>query len=676
MRPLDEAKKDIVTEDKQIEKLEKQARSLSLWYAPTILVGVFIFISFAIIWLIQINIHATKLNQLVSKAESTTEIIRQQLKGNQDYLLMIAKERSNGFMDIKTFQERASQYVTDHPEMICINWVDADYLITDVAPIIPNKQIVGLRLNLPESKRAAHLARKKRQPVYTHPFVVIQGELAFELWVPVFRDSVFLGLFGGIYSYEKMLHSLVCPQVLKTSCISVVNTSGEVLMELPATGTTDEKLVHLTPLTLPENGVSLQFKGYGSGVLDRNLLLLEFLCLAFLIGIVYAIWRLRHTSEVSKRAEEALFEKQQVFRTLVENSPDIIARYDFDCRRTYVNPAYLKAAQMPQEELLITSQKQLSPLPAASAEVLQNLLRKVLDSGVAEDVDVIWPKEDNINYWYNVYAFPEFDREGKVMSVMTVSRDITNHKQTEESLIKAKEHAEESDRLKSAFLANMSHEIRTPMNGILGFTDLLKTPNLKDEEQQEYIRIIEKSSNRLLNTINEIIDISKIESGQMNVNISASNINEQTEYIYNFFMPEVKGKGIQLGFKNSLQAEEAIIKTDHEKISAILINLVKNSIKFTKEGSIEFGYEKKGKYIEFFVKDTGIGIPKDRQEAIFERFIQADIGDKMAFQGTGLGLSISKAYVQMLGGKIWLESEEGKGSTFYFTIPYIINSFV
>ncbi|MDO9613198.1 MAG: ATP-binding protein [Bacteroidota bacterium] len=156
----------------------------------------------------------------------------------------------------------------------------------------------------------------------------------------------------------------------------------------------------------------------------------------------------------------------------------------------------------------------------------------------------------------------------------------------------------------------------------------------------------------------------------MKVNMKESNVNEQIEYIYTFFKPEVEGKGMQLFFKNSLPLKEAILKTDREKVSAIFINLVKNAIKYSDKGSIGLGYEKKGKHLEFFVKDTGIGIPKDRQEAIFDRFVQADIGDKRAFQGAGLGLSISKAYVEMLGGKIWVESEEGKGSTFYFTIPY------
>jgi len=244
----------------------------------------------------------------------------------------------------------------------------------------------------------------------------------------------------------------------------------------------------------------------------------------------------------------------------------------------------------------------------------------------------------------------------------------------------AKEKAEESDRLKSAFLANMSHEIRTPMNGILGFAELLKEPKLKDNEQIEYIGMIEKSGKRLLNIINDIIDISKIEAGQMEVYLEESNINDQIEFINRFFQPEFERKGLQHSIKNGLSSNESVIKTDREKIYAILSNLVKNAIKYTNTGSIEFGYElvktqsgtveQDRGFLQFYVKDTGIGIPKERQNAVFERFIQADISDKMALQGAGLGLSISKAYVEMLGGKIWVESEPGNGTIFYFTIPY------
>ena len=241
-------------------------------------------------------------------------------------------------------------------------------------------------------------------------------------------------------------------------------------------------------------------------------------------------------------------------------------------------------------------------------------------------------------------------------------------------LLKAKDRAEESDRLKSAFLANMSHEIRTPMNGILGFSELLKEPKLSGKRQQEYIDIIKKSGARMLNIINDIISISKIEAGLMEANIHKLNVNNKIEFIHQFFLPETTKKGLLFSTKKPLKGDHAFINSDAEKIYTILTNLVKNAIKHTETGAIELGYTLKTDQqipeLVFYVKDTGIGIAKSRQKLIFERFTQADISNKMAFQGAGLGLSISKAYVELLGGKIWIDSAKGKGTTFYFTLPY------
>lgn len=247
--------------------------------------------------------------------------------------------------------------------------------------------------------------------------------------------------------------------------------------------------------------------------------------------------------------------------------------------------------------------------------------------------------------------------------------DITEQKNVENELLIAKEKAEVSSRLKSAFLANMSHEIRTPMNAILGFSELLEQQKLTVERQKKYFEIIKKSGKRLLNVINDIIDISKVESGQMEVLISEFNILEQIKEVHAFFNPEAMGKGILLNIKNLLPSNEITIKSDNHKINAILVNLVKNAIKYCDQGTIEIGVEMKESILEFYVKDTGLGIDKDRQDAIFDRFVQADIEDERALQGSGLGLSICKAYVEMLGGEIWVESEPGKGSIFYFTIP-------
>jgi PAS domain S-box-containing protein len=242
-------------------------------------------------------------------------------------------------------------------------------------------------------------------------------------------------------------------------------------------------------------------------------------------------------------------------------------------------------------------------------------------------------------------------------------------KKTEENLYLALEKATESDRLKTAFLQNMSHEIRTPMNGILGFADLLRNMDLTPEKQQKYIEIITKSSNRLLNTLNDLMDISKLETGQVKLNFEKTVIYEELKNIFDLFNKEAANKGLQLELESQNLSKDLSITTDKNKLDAILMNLIKNAIKYSHQGIIKFGFIEKEKTIEFYVKDDGIGIPKSRQKAIFNRFVQADIEDKKVFEGAGLGLSLSKSYVTMLGGKIWVTSKVGEGSQFYFTIP-------
>ncbi|NEW81388.1 MAG: PAS domain S-box protein [Mariniphaga sp.] len=290
------------------------------------------------------------------------------------------------------------------------------------------------------------------------------------------------------------------------------------------------------------------------------------------------------------------------------------------------------------------------------------------DIGTSADSQNIKIK-DKKKMWFRNWAYPIFDNNGEVCNVIIQHDNITESKLADQEMVIAKEHAEESDRLKSSFLANMSHEIRTPMNGILGFAGLLKEPDLTSEETEEYIEMIEKSGARMLNIINDIVCISKIESGLMEISISKTNVNEQLQYIYTFFKPEAMQKGLQFNYINSLPTKKAIINTDKEKIYAIFTNLVKNAIKFTAKGAIEFGCNRKGEFLEFFVKDSGLGILKEQEQLIFERFRQGSESLSRNYEGAGLGLSISKAFVKMLGGRIWLVSEYGNGSTFYFTIP-------
>jgi len=250
-----------------------------------------------------------------------------------------------------------------------------------------------------------------------------------------------------------------------------------------------------------------------------------------------------------------------------------------------------------------------------------------------------------------------------------LDKEIEEHKLTTKKLIKSKEKAEESDRLKSAFLANMSHEIRTPMNGILGFTNLLLEPDLSSENSVKYIGIINKSGHRMLNTINDIIDIAKIDSQQMQLTKGVVNITKLMSELFSFFEVNCKEKGIKLILNNFKESRDIVIKTDKTKFNSIMINLINNAIKYTDKGAITIDCIKDEKELKFSIKDTGIGIPLNRQSAIFNRFEQADVSDKRAQQGSGLGLAITKSYIEMLDGEISLESVEDLGSTFYFTLP-------
>ena len=367
-----------------------------------------------------------------------------------------------------------------------------------------------------------------------------------------------------------------------------------------------------------------------------------------------------------KKAELALQESKEFLDKIINSVGSPIFVKDIEHKFCLINNALCEMLGFPSDKIIGTTGYEY--LPEDQMRVFLDKDREVFDTGI-----------ENINEELLT------DGAGKVRTIITIKtlytdfsgnrflvgviNDVTKLKLSEKDLIKAKEKAEESDRLKTIFLANMSHEIRTPMNGILGFTELLKDPDLTGEKQKDFINTIEKSGQRLLNIINDIINISKVESNTTDVVISRTNINEQIDYLFKLFSPEADKKGLQL-IHNALAIPDATLMTDMEKLYAILANLIKNAVKFTSKGSVAFGYEIIGDEIRFFVKDTGIGIRHDQLDVVFERFRQVSEGFARSFEGAGLGLSISKAYVEMLGGKIWVESELGTGSTFFFTLPY------
>ncbi len=265
--------------------------------------------------------------------------------------------------------------------------------------------------------------------------------------------------------------------------------------------------------------------------------------------------------------------------------------------------------------------------------------------------------------------FGEIQYKGQHARV-SVIRDITERKKTEEELRKAKEKAEESDNLKSVFLQNLSHEIRTPMNGIIGFSEFLKSPDLSYEQQIAYVDIIHSCSKQLLNSINDIIEISKIESGYIIIEDVLFDLNNLLNTLFNNFQSQAKEQNLQFNAYKSINDKSAEVHSDQLRIQQILECLLTNAFKFTPTGSIDFGYTIDSDMIRFFVKDTGMGIPSEHHESIFTRFSQVDTSSTRTAGGLGLGLSIARTYIEKMGGKIWLNSSTNDGTTFYFTIPY------
>ena len=290
-----------------------------------------------------------------------------------------------------------------------------------------------------------------------------------------------------------------------------------------------------------------------------------------------------------------------------------------------------------------------------------------------EDVDGFWMEKNKI---------PIKDERGIITMIVGIFKDVSDMMVIENELKAARDQAQESDRLKTSFLANMSHEIRTPMNGILGFANLLRDPDLTEEQKDLYLKHIDHTSNQLLNIIDDIIDISKIESGQLKISNKPVRINVILDEIYSSFFHRIRGdapgqKKVDFNLKKGEESLDFTIVTDDFRLSQIFNNLIGNALKFTKEGHITFGYNiRKNRYIEFFVSDSGIGIPHNLMDLIFDRFGQVNQTGDYQPSGTGLGLPISKSLVKLMGGEMWVESKVGEGTSFFFTLPLVIDAVV
>lgn len=404
-------------------------------------------------------------------------------------------------------------------------------------------------------------------------------------------------------------------------------------------------------------------------------------------GIAVAIEGIVTDITSRKITEEALINSEAEKNAILNNLPHLAWLKDSDGKYLSVNESFAISVNKTAEEIVGKTDYDLYTEKTAQQyreEDLKIMLTR----------NKLFIEEEMDGKWFETFKAPIFDIEGQIIGVTGIALEISERKKNEEEikdyserlaiqnvklklindeLKAAKEKAEESDKLKSAFLANMSHEIRTPMNAILGFATLIRNRILSEEKRRDYIDLINSNCRQLLNIITDIIDISKIEAGQISIfnkNFSLNKLLNELFLNYKNQIDLVK-KPIRFILNNGLKNEESAIFTDKVRLEQILANLLSNAIKFTEKGTIEFGYTIDSKKdIVFYVKDTGIGISESEAKVIFDRFRQVSSSYNKIYGGTGLGLSISKGLVEKLGGKIWVESEQNTGSTFYFSMPY------
>ena len=416
-----------------------------------------------------------------------------------------------------------------------------------------------------------------------------------------------------------------------------------------------------------------------------------------LIGIITEITERKHN-------KEALVKSEHMLQTVLDHFPGLVFWKDRQSKYLGCNQMFATGAGLGSPAEIVG--KTDYDLPWALTEA-SNYLKDdavVIKCGKTKlHIIEIQHQANGQFVWADTSKIPMRDSQGNVIGVIGISNDISKLKIAEQELIAAnkeltlqnqeielrttelllaKDKAEESDRLKTAFLNNISHEIRTPFNGILGFLTLLQETDLSNSEKNAYTDLINRSADRLMNTIDDIVKISQIQTGQIKQTLALTNINQLNARLNAQFRHKAERKGLLLTFSNTLPDTNCTIKTDSSKLDSILSSLLDNAVKFTISGSIAYGYQLKTAgsdeinlgnaptELEFYVKDTGIGIPHNKLQSIFERFIQADVSDTRQFGGSGLGLSIAKSYVEILGGTIRVETEVGKGSVFYFTIPY------
>jgi two-component system, cell cycle sensor histidine kinase and response regulator CckA len=698
-------------------RLQASRRGRPLWLGPALLLAAFLLLSGAILFITQQNTQKSRRSDLAMKADSLQKNLQLTLEGNSAYLLMLALERSAGELDPALFQERASLYVKAHPELINITWVDADFFIRDVSPLPPNRQIVGLKLNLPEPKRASQLARELRQPVYTRPFEAIQGKPSFEIWVPVYRDGTFLGLFGGVYSCQRLIERVSAQAQLRQHHLELLDHSGRVLGELPQTGQLEQKLVLTLPVPAHGSDLFLRLNAYQRGQ-DWRLTVLGLVSLALVLGMALTLWKLKREVEERRRtqeelreqalqlelevaerqmaqetleeqtslleeeiaerrqAEEALITSEEKLRLILDSTGEAIFGIDLEGRCSFCNSACLRMLGYSRAEELLGqnmhlmihhSTKDGRAVPVEECGVYRALQRGERFYSAEE---ILW-RADGSTFPAEYWCYPQH-KGGELVGSVATFIDVTERKQLEEQF-------RQSQKMESIgrLAGGVAHDFNNMLSVIQGAAELSKGKVREDDGILQYLELISKAARRSGDITRQLLAFSRKEViSPKPVQLNAQ-IKESQKILARLISEDIK-----LSFRPSTGLWTVLI--DPSQVDQILMNLAVNASDAMPDGgsltietaNVEISGDysqyhsdaRPGQYVVLTMSDTGAGMDQETREHIFEPFFTT----KATGQGTGLGLATVYGIVTQNHGFITVYSEPGHGAVFRIYLPRLV----
>jgi two-component system, cell cycle sensor histidine kinase and response regulator CckA len=696
---------------------QQQRPRRPLWVAPAVILFSFLLVFGSVLWVTHQNHLQAQKRDLSVKATSLAESMRLGLTGHQAYLNMLGLERGAGKLTPELFQIRASQYVQSHQQLINITWVDADFFIRDVAPLAGNRQIVGLKLNLPEPKRAARLAMELRRPVYTRPFEAIQGKPSFEMWFPVYRGDAFIGLFGAVYSCEGMLSSLGSQAESRLYQVSLVNDAGVLLSELPHTGAVNQELTRSVAITPADSGIILRTSAYRSGN-DWRLILLELLSLVLVLAMAGALWKLSTEIEERRRAEqaisdqallleleieerqatqeileeqttlleeeiaektqaeEALILSEEKLRLILDSTGEAIYGIDLEGRCTFCNSSCLRLLGYSHPDELLGKDVHLqthhsyrdgSSYPVEKCPVLSAVKR---GETAHADNEVLW-RSDGSYFAAEYWSYPQMQGGTAVGAVVTFI-DITERRHLEEQF----RHSQKMESI-GRLAGGVAHDFNNMLSVILGAAELSKCKVAENDPVLQYLELIAKAAKRSSEITRQLLAFSRKEViSPRPLNLNPHVVESQK------ILGRLIGEEIKFSFRPQDRLWNVLI--DPSQLDQILMNLCVNARDAMPDGGsltietakVEVSQDysqvdpnaKPGDYVLLTISDTGIGMDRDTREHIFEPFFTT----KGVGQGTGLGLATVYGIVTQNNGFINVYSEPGHGTVFRIYLPRLV----